>query len=489
MHRTISAALALAGIPSAVDVPWSALRATVEHAIDEATTAVRERAIALTRLAELDRDVTRSRGQRAEIETAVAAWRLEWQSATRRFAALETVPPEAAAAVLDRLARLFKAVENRGRLQKRIGAMEKDIADFEKTLGERLERSGIAPTGSTVDRAEALRSAVTKAQRDADRRGDLDRDLERLELERISSEERLERASAGLRRLFEEAGCEGLELLEEAEARSDAARACDTKREEAESRLADLGEGWTLEELEGAATGQDSDRIRDALDTLQADLDDREGQRRAADLNLGELRGREASFGAGDEAARRLQDMHAQAEKAHSLAGRYARLHLATVMLRRAMAKYQEESQGAVLKRAEALFSKLTRGRYERLRVEFETEGATIRCVRGGEAVQVKERVMSDGTLDQLYLALRLASIERYLTDLEPMPLVLDDIFINFDDGRAQAGIEVLAEFAEKTQVLLLTHHGRNLELARSGLKPGSWKEHHLGPSSVVEHG
>ena len=146
-------------------------------------------------------------------------------------------------------------------------------------------------------------------------------------------------------------------------------------------------------------------------------------------------------------------------------------------MLRRATAKYQEESQGAVMKRAEALFSKLTRGRYERLRVEFEGEGATIRCVRGGEAVQVKERVMSDGTLDQLYLALRLASIEQYLTDQEPMPLVLDDIFINFDDGRAQAGIEVLAEFAQKTQVLLFTHHGRNLELARQVLAPGTWSE------------
>jgi len=477
MQRAVASALDLAGIPTAADLPWATLRAMAEHAIDQASIAAQERTNALSRLAELERDVARSRSQRDEAEVAVTAWHLDWRTATERFATLETMPPEAAAAVLDRLARLFKAVENRGRLQKRIGAMEKDIADFEKTLDERLERSGLSPTGSAVDRAEALRLAVTKAQRDADRRGDLDRDLDRLELERIGFEERHERAESGFRRLFEEAGCEALEALDEAEVRSDAARAYDARRAEAESRLADLGEGWTLEELEGAAAGQDSDRIRETLEALQVSLEEREEQRRAADLNLGELRGRDAAYSAGDEAARRLQDRHAQAERARSLAGRYARLHVAIEMLRRATAKYQEESQGAVMKRAEALFSKLTRGRYERLRVEFEGEGATIRCVRGGEAVQVKERVMSDGTLDQLYLALRLASIEQYLTDQEPMPLVLDDIFINFDDGRAQAGIEVLAEFARKTQVLLFTHHGRNLELARQVLAPGTWSE------------
>ena len=47
---------------------------------------------------------------------------------------------------------------------------------------------------------------------------------------------------------------------------------------------------------------------------------------------------------------------------------------------------------------------------------------------------------MSDGTLDQLYLALRLASIEQHLASQEPMPLVLDDIFIHFDDGRRGGG-------------------------------------------------
>ena len=48
---------------------------------------------------------------------------------------------------------------------------------------------------------------------------------------------------------------------------------------------------------------------------------------------------------------------------------------------------------------------------------------------------------MSDGTADQLYLALRLASLETYLDDHEPIPLVVDDILVNFDDARALAAL------------------------------------------------
>ncbi|MGA2260798.1 MAG: hypothetical protein ABSH28_05110 [Acidobacteriota bacterium] len=57
---------------------------------------------------------------------------------------------------------------------------------------------------------------------------------------------------------------------------------------------------------------------------------------------------------------------------------------------------------------------------------------------------------MSDGTCDQLYLALRLASLENHLEAHEPVPFVIADILINFDDSRAEATLKVLAELPEK---------------------------------------
>jgi uncharacterized protein YhaN len=73
---------------------------------------------------------------------------------------------------------------------------------------------------------------------------------------------------------------------------------------------------------------------------------------------------------------------------------------------------------------------------------------------------------MSDGTRDQLYLSLRLATLEQHLSQGEPMPFVVDDILIGFDDSRTRVCLEVLADVAVRTQVLLFTHHRRVLELA-----------------------
>jgi uncharacterized protein YhaN len=81
--------------------------------------------------------------------------------------------------------------------------------------------------------------------------------------------------------------------------------------------------------------------------------------------------------------------------------------------------------------------------------------------------VQVGVEGMSDGTRDQLYLALRLATLEQYLANHEPLPFIVDDILIQFDDQRAEAALQVLAELSAKTQVLFFTHHWRLVELAK----------------------
>ena len=87
---------------------------------------------------------------------------------------------------------------------------------------------------------------------------------------------------------------------------------------------------------------------------------------------------------------------------------------------------------------------------------------------------------MSDGTRDQLYLALRLAGLERHLETAEPLPLVVDDLLINFDDGRASAALRLLAELSDKTQVLFFTHHARLVELAQQSVPPAKLALHHL---------
>ena len=80
---------------------------------------------------------------------------------------------------------------------------------------------------------------------------------------------------------------------------------------------------------------------------------------------------------------------------------------------------------------------------------------------------------LSEGTGDQLYLALRLAFLEDYCRRNESAPLVLDDIFQTFDDDRTAAGLRTLAAAGGTHQTLLFTHQMSVVETAKRELGEG----------------
>jgi uncharacterized protein YhaN len=135
------------------------------------------------------------------------------------------------------------------------------------------------------------------------------------------------------------------------------------------------------------------------------------------------------------------------------------------VLLAREVERYRQQHQGPVLRRAAELFVRLTNGEFSSLRVGREER--SLVAVRQND-LEVTVDGLNEAARYHLYLALRLASLERYLEHAEPLPLVLDDILIHFDDDGARAAIEVLEGLSARMQVLLFTHHRHNLKLAQS---------------------
>ncbi len=120
-----------------------------------------------------------------------------------------------------------------------------------------------------------------------------------------------------------------------------------------------------------------------------------------------------------------------------------------------------------MLTRASEVFAELTLGSFSGLTVGYEDDQPVILGERAGGGGKVDVAGMSDGTRDQLYLALRLASLERYLSHNEPFPFIVDDVLVNFDDARSRATLKVLAGLSERTQVIVFTHHERVVALAK----------------------
>ena len=123
----------------------------------------------------------------------------------------------------------------------------------------------------------------------------------------------------------------------------------------------------------------------------------------------------------------------------------------------------------------------MTCGAFSGLRADLDDQGKAILVgirAQSGDSVHVMQ--MSDGTCDQLYLALRLASLESWLQRHEPIPFIVDDILLNFDNHRALATLERLVELSTKTQVIFFTHHHHLVELAQQHLATDKLIVHQL---------
>jgi uncharacterized protein YhaN len=188
---------------------------------------------------------------------------------------------------------------------------------------------------------------------------------------------------------------------------------------------------------------------------------------------LGDLReelgrgSQELELRTGGDAAARAAERAAEAlARTRDGVDRYVRLRLAGTLLRRRIERYRAENQAPLLRRAGELFATLTLGSFAGLQTDFDDRDEPVLVGVRAEGRPVRVEGMSDGTRDQLYLALRLATLEKYLAHGEPLPFVVDDILINFDDRRSEATLKVLAELSKSTQVILFTHHERLRDMA-----------------------
>ena len=181
--------------------------------------------------------------------------------------------------------------------------------------------------------------------------------------------------------------------------------------------------------------------VSSELKELQANRDTLRDQRQTLQNEIKAKDGSAAAANASEEAEQQLAAMVSGVEQ-------YLRLQIAALILEQRIEDYRKKNQAPVLARAGELFSRLTLGSYANLRDELDDSGKPILLgVRPNDA-EVSVDGMSDGTRDQLYLSLRLATLEQHLSKGEPMPFVVDDILIGFDDHRTRVCLEVLAELA-----------------------------------------
>jgi hypothetical protein len=135
-------------------------------------------------------------------------------------------------------------------------------------------------------------------------------------------------------------------------------------------------------------------------------------------------------------------------------------LAIAESLVQGTLRRYELERQPAVLTRAAASFSRITDGRYTRLVTREDV--IDVIAADGG---RLDAAALSRGTAEQLYLCLRLALAAEFGRLAVPLPLVMDDVLVNFDPERARLSAQVLIDATVEHQILLFTCHPETVDL------------------------
>ena len=163
------------------------------------------------------------------------------------------------------------------------------------------------------------------------------------------------------------------------------------------------------------------------------------------------------------ERGQQLESLRAQLSGA---VDQWVPLALARHLMEAARVRFEKTQQPQLLVEAGRIFEQLTLGEYVQLTRSVGQTTELQAIPKSGLAKTAAE--MSTGTREQLYLAIRLAYLKQYSQRAEPLPLVMDDVLVNFDEDRAKQTLRVLSEFSQSHQILFLTCHRRMVELAQT---------------------
>lgn len=267
------------------------------------------------------------------------------------------------------------------------------------------------------------------------------------------------------------AGIDDMALLGPAIARSEERRQIEHEIQRIETALREAGDGQPIESLRTEATSIEPDQLQVELNRLGTEAGQVVEEISRLSARHGQLKAAFDALNGSDAAARAAARQQEAAAGMAEAAERYLRLKTAARLLQWSMERFRQTRQGPMLARASEIFQALTLGSFSRLLVDADShDSPRLVSIRTDGNKPVEVPGLSEGTRDQLYLALRLAALDQQASQGNCMPLIADDLFINFDDRRTAAGLQVLGDVSRRMQVILLTHHDHLVPLARQVL-------------------
>ena len=466
----VAAALVIASRSPGVDQEPSLLEAAglpreatdddVARRADELAEARARRSLALEQLGSVE--ARRAEVRRISDSLAVAAAVLsEAEAAWAAWLGEHGMPagtsPEVVRQVLAAGGIARRAAEERDEQRRIIATIEREGADLDRRAHSLMGRLGIGEDGpvdgrlaSIVDRLELNRADQRTAQQIEarrrtiiERRGPIDASVKDLS---TAVDEHLTALS-----------CADADQLRRRDAAAVERRAVQQRLREARARLGGIAGGpEAVDALFVELRERDLSAVEAELTASSVEADALTAEERRQMARVGELDARIHALEAAEELGTLRQELAGLEGRAQALATDWTVKAIAGRLLAETRSRYERERQPDVVRAASSHFARITGGRYAR--IVAPPGDASVRVeTEDGESRATDE--LSRGTAEQLYLALRFGLIEEFAQHAEPLPVVMDDILVNFDADRAERAADAIRDLAARHQVLFFTCH------------------------------
>jgi len=341
--------------------------------------------------------------------------------------------------------------------QRRVDGMRQDLERFEGCVETVLESIDIDfGEMAAEDIAEELNRRLTKQVQLQSRQSQLTSIAKQQASQVATIQQDLEDLSSKLQTWREQAGVETDEELVQSAGEARRRADLDRKVDELRERIGVLVDPENREAFQQQLEQANEDALDQEFADAQRELSQIEAKR---DEKLRELDRLEQNIQQADAdgLAVRLQGKISSLEGEVSQAlDRLAPMLIARHMLERAVDQFGQENIGEMMVTIGNLLKRMTQGRYIKVEQNPDDESFVILSQDGTQRTAAQ---LSTGTREQLYLAIRLAYIQHYCDQAEPLPILMDDILVNFDDHRQNSTLEVLAELSPHVQIIMLTCH------------------------------
>ena len=408
----------------------------------------------------------------------LSAWRTQWADAVSGLGLTSAAEPSDVDAIVATISTIGTTFDAFAEKQRRVSGIERRNAEIAERLAGAIRA---LPAHADIDASQAepaigiLQSRFRVAQDAATARQSLRTRMKKKVEDVNQARQQIKQSELQIAAMVTDACVDDERMLIEAVART---QRCDELAKEIRDLESQLirSTGLSLDQLNGEVDDFENADLETEIALLTSQSNQADTLRNERAVRVGELRKARADIDASDRAATEAENAQEVLTGLMRDSDEYVRVILARALLEEQIIDYRERNRGPILSRASQLFRDLTLDRHTGLDTDLDAKGVPIILAKTASGSTLDVSHLSTGACDQLYLALRLAALEHFVQQNRRLPVILDDLFVHFDDDRTEAGLRVLQGLSEHTQVILFTHHERVASQAEEVLVPSSVK-------------